>query len=1180
MSKRNIRAKSGKQLYLNSSFNRGMVYTSSEIPEGYTKLLNNFDITPSGDAISPRAPFKEIKHKVKGLSKYTYPINFQQLPDKQFYINFPNTVSEYNYAHDVINNENYSNKANDYPVYLFSRDVNMLNNLSIGFDEVYDNSYNKNNTVTVSIDFRRAPVPIIISEKIYNESEKQCPVINVPVVNYSRTGLPPDTITTYYVKDADSLFINNVEYRLINVNAPEMSHKWYEYGKSVLNQIMESAKSNNRRFYAHEYNTDIYDRTVADILIEVGVDNWLSLSQVVARLGLVKIHYVDESYEYMKQLQQAEAYAIRNNLRIWNIHGVDIKYDGFPTDIVFTNVEEGEYVLEAVRLTSDKQINYNTTSVIDMVDYTYVDYNDSIAFIGRVLKVDDEVSVYYKGILYLKYNSEFGQFQIELPPNNLNGEEVKVLDITANGYNLLNKETINTDDYTNRSMPLSCDGIVVTLPNDGTTLVQQAKDGDTVTLRAIMNKSWYPIPKYGDIEDIKIKIRSSVRYVEFSSTHYTDYNEELLSDHNELHRIRVDEGATDITDISLLVSNITVSYKYKNREYTIDTPINKSYSIFTDNTSNTPVYNLSEIASEIKGTITFSYAQDTGIRYVYANLSDVSITPTEVKPIIQGQWEVSSYGTEDTKVLKEYTKICDVNGEVPTDWSDVNTLEYTVYGTSNLTFIFKYRLYYEYKVGNDRLEIVDDTNYTPVVYPLLQVGPTSKYLNHEELTKNLNIEDATRLGVFNRQVYVYGPYLKTNTIFFSKFENPWYFSYPFYSIDTEDRIIHAVVWNSNLTIFQKNSIWVLVTEGTVNESSLHKVYDELSILDIDKRLVKTVGSNLIFFNSNNGYIMTSSKYYDDPTNVNVYKFTDNINNCLADPNYIFRTVRNIPINVPVNHIYCEYFLYIDNDYINLVSYLKSNNRSDRYSSTIIYRYNQLYKYWTTYSVNKYLTIAYTTEPNINNQYVSYDGTQFGIVYQDNGDISREEVDCILDTGFLAIDPLNDKRFKDVIIDFNNIINCKKQTGLDRNIINIYNNFFIDGVPITLSDNNPAIEFEYENLNYPGSIPVFDEGNYNFQFVDDVDVHNDHDLPFGYIISNWSEINDCPDTNADNDTDEYIPNIVMSDYDIKVQGRSQIRIPVFGKGRLPSMAIKVVSKYPYEIVGYSIIYKEKNINRRR
>ena len=55
---------------------------------------------------------------------------------------------------------------------------------------------------------------------------------------------------------------------------------------------------------------------------------------------------------------------------------------------------------------------------------------------------------------------------------------------------------------------------------------------------------------------------------------------------------------------------------------------------------------------------------------------------------------------------------------------------------------------------------------------------------------------------------------------------------------------------------------------------------------------------------------------------------------------------------------------------------------------------------------------------------------------------------------------------------------------------------------------------------------------------------------------------------------------MSDYDIKVQGRSQIRIPVFGKGRLPSMAIKVVSKYPYEIVDYSIIYKEKNINRRR
>jgi hypothetical protein len=1176
MSKRNIRAKSGKQLYLNSSFNRGMVYTSSEIPEGYTKLLNNFDITPSGDAISPRAPFKEIKHKVKGLSKYTYPINFQQLPDKQFYINFPNTVSEYNYAHDVINNENYSNKANDYPVYLFSRDVNMLNNLSIGFDEVYDNSYNKNNTVTVSIDFRRAPVPIIISEKIYNESEKQCPVINVPVVNYSRTGLPPDTITTYYVTDADTLFINNVEYRLINVNSPEMNHKWYEYGKSVLNQIMESAKSNNRRFYAHEYNTDIYNRTVADILIEVGVDNWLSLSQVVVRLGLAKIHYVDESYEYMKQLQQAEAYAIRDNLRIWNIHGVDIKYDGFPTDIVFTNVEEGEYVLEAVRLTSDKQINYNTTNVIDMVDYTYVDYNDSIAFIGRVLKVDDEVSVYYKGILYLKYNSEFGQFQIELPPNNLNGELVSVIDTVSNGYNLLNKDVIDTNDYVDPSLPLSCDGIAITLSDDPTTLVQQAKSGMSVSLRAIMNKSWYSIPEV-DLElPYQATISFNVKYNINGVEQYITENSKNLKD-GELTRFIYDQTTDDITNVRIILNGINVTFNYLDKEYTSGYSLDRLEIPLNETTPT--LFNIKNEVSTLNGTIEFSLKLDRGSAMINTKIEDPLLIKADTKDLeIQGQWEVSPYNSESFNIIQPYTKLCSITGLVPTDWSGANTLKYNVTNSNSLTFRFSYRV--NYKLVLDRHYINISLPHTSIVYPLLSVGDMADFINHEELTNNLNIQDATRLGVFNRQVYVYGPYLKTNTIFFSKFENPWYFSYPFYAIDTEDRIIHAVVWNSNLTIFQKNSIWVLVTEGTVNESSLHKVYDELSILDIDKRLVKTVGSNLIFFNSNNGYIMTSSKYYDDPTNVNVYKFTDNINNCLADPNYIFRTVRNIPINVPVNHIYCEYFLYIDNDYINLVSYLKSNNRSDQYSSTIIYRYNQLYKYWTTYSVNKYLTTAYTTEPNINNQYVSYDGTQFGIVYQDNGDISREEVDCVLDTGFLAIDPLNDKRFKDVIIDFNNIINCKKQTGLDRNIINIYNNFFIDGVPITLSDNNPAIEFEYENLNYPGSIPVFDEGNYNFQFVDDVDVHNDHDLPFGYIISNWSEINDCPDTNADNDTDKYIPNIVMSDYDIKVQGRSQIRIPVFGKGRLPSMAIKVVSKYPYEIVGYSIIYKEKNINRRR
>ena len=64
MSKRNIRARSGKQLYLNNSFTKGMLYTSSEIPEGYTKIINNFEVLGTIDA-----EYQSVKVSVNRLNK-------------------------------------------------------------------------------------------------------------------------------------------------------------------------------------------------------------------------------------------------------------------------------------------------------------------------------------------------------------------------------------------------------------------------------------------------------------------------------------------------------------------------------------------------------------------------------------------------------------------------------------------------------------------------------------------------------------------------------------------------------------------------------------------------------------------------------------------------------------------------------------------------------------------------------------------------------------------------------------------------------------------------------------------------------------------------------------------------------------------------------------------------------
>lgn len=1224
MSKRNIRARSGKQLYLNNSFTKGMLYTSSEIPEGYTKIINNFDITPSGDAIAPRSPFAEVKHSTEGLSIYTYPVVFQQIPNKQFYINFPNTITEKEYVENNITRTDYSTIVNNSPINIFSRDNNMLNTTSMFFDQTTNNTYNENNYITISVDynFNIAPVTINIKEYLNDSSLYSNSSIIVDAIDNYPENRRIALGTTYRVIDADTVVFGETKYRLLNINAPEDGYKWYTYGKSFLNQIIQIAITSGKQIYGVYNTTDVHGRPVIDAIIMLNDKKGISLSHIVLAAGLAKLDYLDKTYPYLNVLYNIEEIAKTNKTRIWDIFNTDILFKGNNIDIKFTNAENNNnYILEVVKTTNSKHINYTTDNCIDNVEFVKINYNDSIAFIGRVLKyTSSAITVYYRGLIYLKYNYKTNIFEIELPPNNLNGDTVVITDAITNGYNLLNTETINTADYTKSSMPIVCDGIVVTAKNDPTTVVQKAIVNQEVTLRAIMNKSWYKYgfnPSYDIVhKDLNISI-SQINLHCYKSTTQTSFTKTIENIKGDVsntssgkqnifvvdsRELSTEQGDIEITSID--IASVTLLYDYtvkdiqSNKNTKLKSSFTKTYALgdsIISPTNNTLDINFVSTGANSNISLSYDFNTDINTNNVVLQITFTQEPTFEYqinKKELYCQWEVLKSNSStwepltepDQKLFDIYDSYSEASENL-TKWTNKNTLNYTIIDSRNLIFRFKFypKIEYSFKLDTNNTYTYTTDN-TPIVSQTLPIGSIYGYINHEDITEDLNIKDATRIGVYLDQVYLYGPYLKANAIFFSKFQSPWYFAFPYSTIDVPDKVIHAIPWNNNLVMFLPNSIYILTTESTVGseDSAVHEIYSELSITDTDRLMVKTIGNNLVFFNNNNGYMMVSSKYYNDPTYVTVYKFTDNINNCLANPTYIFRTVRDIPINIPINKISCYYSLHIDNDYINIIVYMISNYEGKQYSTTVIYRYNQLYKYWSTYSENKRITSAYICEPNINTQYITYDSInkQFGILYQDYNNISRDNVECILDTGFLSIDPLNDKRFKDIIIDFNNIANCIYYDKLDRNCINIYNNFFIDGIPITLSDNNPAIEFDYENEQEPNSVPVYDEGDYKFGFVNDIDYRNEQELPFGYNIQNWSNVNTRPYDNADNTTPTVKPNIIKSNYHIKVQGRSQIRIPVFGKGRLPSIAIKFIAKYPYEIVGYSIIYKEKNINRRR
>ena len=1157
MSKRNVRAKSGKQLYLNSVFNRGMLFTASEIPEGYSKIINNLDVTPSGDAVSPRAPFMKTNHGVKGLSNYTYPIRFQSSPDKQYYINFNNIVTEKDYANDTLKSD-YSQLLTKQSVNIYSRNVNALNG-EYSLDENNNDNYDPDYEIPI-LQVNTETDRVVI-EYGSDEIHPIPSITTTPPQNYQ-------VLNSFTVIDADTIAINGSEdsgvyYRLANINAPENGYKWYEYGKKVLISLLTRLKVTipNQYYRLYDYGKDVYGRHIVEVSFPIFTEtvdgntgvNEISLSSIILALGLASLEYVNNESPFFNVELAMQNYAKESNLRIWNQNAIDPYYKGAGNSVVYANLKddyEGDFsdlCLEVVAIQNETRTNYDTINYIDDVLMSYIDYMDGYAFIGRVIR---NKQLYYKGVIYLTYDivNNHRYFRINLPPNDFNGEFINIANATSNGYNLLNENPINTDNVSDSSMPTSCLGIVMVDPNDNTRVITQSISGNTIRLRAIMNETYYTT-SFPDLFSYKL--------------HYTVNGHPVIADITGDPYYIESSYLKDVDNVNITIEQLELVYKQydKDKSHYIKFRENNTYTLvvnedgtFTETELNLNVLGI-ENAINIKVNSTLIAEQklkDSVFKITFLeDLFDIIELVSERSVTLHAKWQYSPYGSEEFQDLTAFQEAYTLDGNtVVRSSTNLDTLDYQIRGDSNLTFKFILVPVYTVKVGATILKCYYQTQETYVVYPLFKVSTSVEYIDKTQLTQNINLKDATRIGVFNRQVFLYGPYLKTNTIFFSKFEEPWYFSFPYYAINTEERIKFCYVWNGNLVMFGESAIWMLKTDGTVNESTLHKIYDNLTIADTDINLVSTTGNNLIFFSNNNGYIATASKYYSDPTNISIYRLTDNINNCLNNPKYVYRSLADVPLNQSLNDtMRCGYKIYVDNDYVVVISNLSINNDN----LIIFYRYNLLYKYWTTYSIHnpaiRNITSSYVCEPNIGAQYVVVGNETFDVLYLDRSaelkkDFDDTDITITLDTGFLSIDPLNDKRFKDIILDLNHI-----QKG---SVINVFMDFFIDGVPITLSDYNDTAEFEYEE----GSIvPSFNEGNYVFKYVLDVDASDPYQQPYGTYVE------------EDN-------------YAIKVQGRNQLRIPVFGKGRLPSIVFKISTDKHYEIVGYSIIYKEKNVNIRR
>lgn len=1204
MAKRNIRGKSGKQLYINKIFGRGMLYTSSEMPDGFTKLISNYDIAPTGDSAIPRKPYSTLDHSIQVIDhKYVYPVKFTQAINKQHFIAFNNTVTEEDFANDTLPE---INKISEDTIKMFHKHNNKYEIEGITTSPSYDPDFppsvefanvSKDSLAVNGVAFHRIELYLLErTNKFVIYYGRRVTMVDIPIISAQ----------DIYVHDADTIRYDNTDYRLVSIDAPEKDQKWHEHGKRYLRNLIDSVPMNSqegtfslsiRPLVNKEtgmFSRDVHGRVIAYFYIKhtsntlstcpycngtgfldtpIGQpclicnpsahdpnagswyeENYLYIQEILVREGLAKLDYAFGNYDHTEDLIVSQTDAKTDGLKMWGPSNIDPLYNSISNLVVYPD-DLNPSCIQAVRIVGSKPVYYKTQNIVDDVKFIYIDYLDAVGFIGRIIKlVDNTPVIKYKGLILIKCDineNDEPYFKVTLPPNNYQGTIPDLAEASSNGYNLYNDDLINTDDTDDSSSPTYIKGIAVTPPSGEGTIIQQAIIGQPVVLRAIQNETYFPFSFIPDITysgtvNISEDYNPAVDTIPISSVYYADLS-------STAHQCTT----KNVSILSFYCTITGINLRYNKNTVALTEPIefNISGSGHHDKVGEV-IKTITIDGNKFDITLT-SLVDSPNHQYIYSATFVISASipnlDSEHEKALYAKWEVAPYGSNEFVPIRDYFKLFTVDNATNSVTKVANEdTEFTPTQQGNL--IVKYTLTPAYVVGS--LVIMNELASLSATIPALKVGHEYVTIDNSDLKRNLNIRDATRIGIFNKQIYMYGKYTKTNTVFFSSFEDPWFYNFPYSAINMDESIVYGYTYNEQLVLFGKENIYMLSTEGSINEATRSKIYENLSITDSDINSVSSMGTNLIFFSSGVGFITSTNKFYDDPTNITVYKLTDNINDALTNPEPIIRLLEGIPISSFIQSINIESKVFIENNFINIICNYSYVINNAEYNAIIIFKYNQSFKQWSTYYLPSTLvskiTSTFKFEPFLGVQMAVLDSDgYFNVLYTndkineflDKGVGGSVAIEGVIDSGFLSVDTMNSKRFKDLMFDFNDIMG---RTSLDISCM-----FFVDGAPVLIGSDASSIIVDEYGSETELSPSGYNEGDIVFVHVNDV---SDNQNFYGTKINVKGE-------------------------DFTVSGRCNLRVPVGGKGRLPSFVLKIKANNLYKLMSYSLIYKEKDISRR-
>lgn len=400
--------------------------------------------------------------------------------------------------------------------------------------------------------------------------------------------------------------------------------------------------------------------------------------------------------------------------------------------------------------------------------------------------------------------------------------------------------------------------------------------------------------------------------------------------------------------------------------------------------------------------------------------------------------------------------------EVLTDFKESFTAGEEFY----YTYIPKYKaamIRFTLRIGDD--STTDDTGLVPI-------DCTVNYGTLEPKTFDLS----TCKGVISWLgcLGVYGVVGAENSIFFSDVENPSYFPYPYNVIEFDNEILAVHNYLDFLLVITVDSVWLVTAGETINTSTQKRILANVHIPEIDAINLVVLKDQIFFKTDTQFYVLKPNQYTSDATDLKNYvnstaisNLTQNFTASVVDIlNQTYKTIwqkytrerrkqirfedfdvldtRSVIRNEEVHYIYTITPKLTDGivlENLNLHFVYNTLTRSwriyfcvigddDTYYNPVLYKNKQSGAYYEFFPHTKStggsgIVVSKQSTADLSDNLVQGDWTL--TEHYDNFNY--------IDTGNIALDDANTKRFREVQL---NLVN------MEHTKISFYADFKVDG----------------------------------------------------------------------------------------------------------------------------------------